>query len=333
MATDRDIILAGDIGGTKTLLQLVECRGGNRRALTEARFESGAYSGLEAIVREFLEAQGLRRERPGAACFGVAGPVSGGCAKITNLPWRIEADALGRAFDIPKVALINDFVAAASGIEGLVAEDLAVLQSGTAQEHGPRAVIGAGTGLGEGYLVWQGDHYRAYPSEGGHADFAPRDERQIGLLRDLTAKFGRVSYERVVSGQGLAEIYAYLRDSGAASESATLARAIEAGDPAAAVSHAALEDGDALAGLALDMFVDIYGAQAGNLALTVLATGGVYVAGGIAPKIIGKLREGGFIRAFSAKGRFSDMLAGIPVQVVLNPKVGLIGAARVADRL
>ncbi len=331
MASNTEIILAGDIGGTKTLLQLAEFSGGRCDVIDERRFDSAAYAGLGPMIKDFLAARG--GVAPRSACFGVAGRVSGRTADITNLAWRIDADAVAREFRIPKVALINDFVAAASGIEALTAADLAVLQAGEPEERGPRAVIGAGTGLGEGYMVWQGDHYRAFPSEGGHADFAPTDERQIGLLRFLRRKFARASYERVLAGQGLVDIYAFLRDAGAAPESAAVLRAMLSDDPAAVISHAALDESDMLAEQALDMFVDIYGAQAGNLALTVLATGGVYVAGGIAPKIVDKLRQGGFMRAFVDKGRFSGLLARVPVQVVLNARVGLLGAALVAGRL
>lgn len=321
------ILLAGDIGGTKTLLRLSE--GG--RAIAEQRFESVAYAGLEPIIAEFL------RDCPpraiAAACFGVAGPVEGGQAKITNLPWRIDAAAIAAEFGIPQVRLINDFQAVAYGIEALGSDDLLTLQAGAPLEYGVRAVIGAGTGLGEGFMVWQGGQYEALPSEGSHVDFAPADMRQAELLRYLAARFGHVSYERLVSGPGLANIFDFLRDSEEGGASSELLAAVKEGDPSAAISRFALAGNDRLATEALDLFIRIYGAEAGNLALKVLAHGGVYVAGGIAPQIIEKLKDGRFLKAFADKGRYAELLATIPVYVVLNPNVGLMGAERVAGRL
>lgn len=324
--------LAGDIGGTKTLLRLFEAGEGGSRTLLERHFDSRSHAGLNRIVAEFL------RDFPSVslrgACFGVAGPVSGDQARVTNLPWLIEAGAIGSEFDIPLVRLINDFQAVAYGIDALERSDLAVLQAGEPAEHGVRAVIGAGTGLGEGFMVWQGDHYEAMPSEGSHADFAPVDALQMRLLDYLAACHGHVSYERLVSGPGLVSIYQFLRDGEkGAEESPELRLAMLEGDPAAAISRFALERRDSLASAALDLFVNVYGAEAGNLALKVLARGGVYVAGGIAPKILEKLKDGVFMRAFAAKGRFAALLSTIPVCVVLNPKVGLLGAAQVAGRL
>ncbi|HUX65007.1 glucokinase [Sulfuricella sp.] len=320
-------LLAGDIGGTKTLLRLSE----EGRVLTERRFESAAYAGLEPIIAEFL------RDCPShsiaSACFGVAGPVDGGQANITNLPWRIDAAAIAAEFGITQVQLINDFQAVAYGIEALGADDLLTLQAGVPLERGVRAVIGAGTGLGEGFMVWQGDHYEALPSEGSHADFAPADMWQAELLRYLAARFGHVSYERLASGPGLANIFNFLCDSEEGRASQELLAAIREGDPSAAISRFALAGNDRLAAEALDLFIRIYGAEAGNLALKVLARGGVYVAGGIAPQIIEKLKDGRFLKAFADKGRYAELLATIPVHVVLNPNVGLMGAERVAGRL
>lgn len=316
-------LLAGDIGGTNTRLRLSR----DGAVLREQRYDSAAFPGLEAMLAGFLG-----NDRPASACFGVAGPVQGRMAKITNLPWQIDADTIRMQFAISAVTLINDFQAVAYGIEALEASDLLTLQAGQAQEHGPRAVIGAGTGLGEGYLVWQGDGYQALPSEGSHADFAPADELQVELWRHLARHFGHVSWERVVSGPGLAAIYKFLRQRGEFAESPELATAMRDGDPSAAVSEYALQRNDALALAALDMFVSAYGAEAGNLALKILATGGVYVAGGIASKIAAHLKAGGFMRMFLAKGRFADLLASIPVHVVLNPQVGLLGAEVVARK-
>lgn len=327
----RKTLLAGDIGGTKTLLQLSEIVDGSRYVLLEKHFDSASYASLNRIIAEFM--YGLPSDNLHAACFGVAGPVAGDQASITNLPWLIEAAAIGAEFSIPHVRLINDFQAVAYGIDALEAGDLAVLQAGQAVTHGVRAVIGAGTGLGEGFMVWQGN-YEAMPSEGSHADFAPVDALQVRLLDYLMTRYDHVSYERLVSGPGLVNIYEFLRDSEkVALESPELRQAMSQGDPAAAISQFALERRDRLASGALDLFVSVYGAEAGNLALKVLARGGVYVAGGIAPKILEKLEDGAFMRAFAAKGRFAALLSSIPVYVVLNAKVGLLGAALVASRI
>lgn len=319
----QQTILAGDIGGTKTWLRL-SCAG---QVLREERFDSAAFDGLVTMIAGFLG-----DAAPESACFGVAGPVRDNSAQITNLPWRIEADEIAAHFAIPRVSLINDFQAVAYGIEALAPGDLLTLQAGQSQEQGPRAVIGAGTGLGEGYLVWQAGAYRARPSEGSHADFAPADELQVELWRWLKKRYGHVSWERVVSGPGLEAIYRFLRERGEMEESSLLAEAMMAGDPSAAISEFALAHRDPLASAALGLFVTAYGAEAGNLALKILASGGVYIAGGIAPKIIERLEEGGFMRAFLNKGRFAGLLATIPVQVVLNPQVGLLGAEVVASR-
>jgi len=326
-------ILAGDIGGTKTLVQIADVDVGQCDVVLEQRFESARYSDFSALLHEFLEAATGLTPQAEAACFGVAGPVTGDSARVTNLPWQLDAVAIGKHFGIPRVRLINDFQAVGYGIEALAPDDLRVLQAGKPRPHGPRAVIGAGTGLGEGLLVWQGGRYEMVASEGGHVDFAPLDELQWELLHHLMQQFEHVSYDRIVCGSGLVRIYEFLRarpDSGATPE---LHRAMQGGDPAAAISQAALHGADPLARQALDLFVQIYGAQTGNLALTAVATGGVFVAGGIAPKIIDKLTDGDFIRAFTRKGRMSDLLATIPVQVVLNPRVGLLGAALAASRL
>jgi len=324
----KKIFLAGDIGGTKTLLRLFETGGG---VLAERRFDSAAFTSLEQVVAAFLS--DFPSISLAAACFGVAGPVEGGRAKITNLPWQIDEASIAAEFHIPQVRLINDFQAVAYGIEALESQDLATLQAGAPQECGVRAVIGAGTGLGEGFMVWQGDYYAAFPSEGSHADFAPVDALQIELQRCLAARYGHVSYERLLSGPGLVNIFEFLRNSRGQQATSELQSAMKAGDPAAAISDFAIGGKDDLAVSALDLFARIYGAEAGNLALKVLARGGVYIAGGIAPQIMGKLEDGEFLRAFADKGRFAGLLGDIPVHVVLNPKVGLMGAARVAERI
>lgn len=303
------LVLAGDIGGTKTLLLLAEADG--LRTVKEERFENRDYPDFSSILARFLGS-----ERPTAACFAVAGPVSDNRADMTNLPWSLDGHALEKELGFP-VRLINDFEAVGYGIDALADADLETLQTGQPQPQGVRAVLGAGTGLGEGFMVWQGNGYQVFPSEGSHADFAPADERQEGLLHYLREKYGHVSWERVVSGPGLVEIYACLGGGEA--------------DPAV-IAEAALAGKDAVAVDALDLFVSAYGAEAGNLALKLLPRGGLYVAGGIAPKILPKMKEGGFMEAFLAKGRFAGLLATIPVHVVKNPNVGLLGAALAARR-
>ncbi|MBU1690048.1 MAG: glucokinase [Gammaproteobacteria bacterium] len=324
----KKTLLAGDIGGTKTLLQIFESGGG---VLAERRFDSASYASLNQIIAAFLS--DFPVASLAAACFGVAGPVEAGRANITNLPWQIEEASIVAEFHIPQVRLINDFQAVAYGIEALESQDLATLQDGAPQQGGVRAVIGAGTGLGEGFMVWQGSYYEAFPSEGSHVDFAPTDALQIELLRYLAARYGHVSYERLVSGPGLVNIFEFLSESRGLQATAELQSAMKAGDPAAAISDSAMGGKDDLAVAALDLFVRVYGAEAGNLALKVLAHGGVYIAGGIAPQIMGKLENGEFLHVFCDKGRFAGLLGNIPVHVVLNPKVGLMGAARVAERI
>jgi len=324
-------VLAGDIGGTKVLLQLAEFEHSECRVIAEQRFESAAYDGLLPLVREFLRTNA--DVVPDAACFGIAGPISdtpeGQIARVTNLPWIVESATFVKELRIPRVRLINDFQAIGYGIEMLPPQDLVALQAGAAQSQAPCAVVGAGTGLGQALLVWQSDHYEAVATEGGHVDFAPTDELQIELLHYLRERHGRVSYERVLSGPGIVNLYSFYISGG-------LPAAVDllhAEDPAAAIAAAALQNSDAAAAAALDLFVKIYGAHAGNVGLSYLATGGVYIAGGIAPKILPALRDGSFTRAFADKGRMSALLAAIPVYVVTNERVGLLGAARAASRL
>lgn len=331
-------VLAGDIGGTTTRLAVAESDGRQLRKLVAQRYESRAWPGLVEIAREFLvtfpeSAAGIE-----AACFAVAGPVledeSGERAKVTNLPWQLDSRTLAQALGIARLRLINDFQGVGYGIEALAPQDLVTLQAGTARARGTRAVLGAGTGLGQGLLVWCQGRYEALATEGGHVDFAPADELQIELLRELRPKYERVSVERVLSGPGLAEIYRFLaaRDRGGGAAAVAEPKTALPPDPAA-VSQAALEASDPIAVAALDLFVRIYGAQAGNLALAVMATGGVYLAGGIAPKIIAKLQDGAFLEAFNNKGRLRAITHAIPVHVIMNPEVGLLGAALAATRL
>ncbi|MDA8384204.1 MAG: glucokinase [Betaproteobacteria bacterium] len=324
------LVLAGDVGGTKTLLQVGEVVEGGRGlvGVREQRFENAAYDSLAAIVSTFLAA-GALPGRIAAACFAVAGPVSGTRVKLTNLPWEIDAPALAEGCGIPDVRLVNDFEAVGHGVDWLGPDDLVSLQAGRGEAHGHRVVLGAGTGLGVCFLISNQSAYQVVPTEAGHADFGPVGEPQVGLLRFLQAEFGTVSYERVLSGPGLVNIYRYLL-SLVHEKPRAGADLLGQPDPAMAIAEGALNHSSVQAAWALDLFSEIYGAQAGNLALTLMARGGVYIAGGIAPKMLPKLQEGAFMRAFRNKGRFSALMHSFPVQVIRNERVGLIGAGRVA---
>ncbi len=329
-------ILAGDIGGTKTLLQATQITAGTHHVLKEQRFSSHAFSHVIPMVHEFLADMPPIQ----AACFGVAGPINTSPqrqrAQVTNLPWHLDSNILSKALNIADILLINDFQAVGYGIEGLSEEnDFAVIQPGNPQHHGVKAVLGAGTGLGSGYLVWQNDHYQVMSSEGGHTDFAPTDAEQIKLLQYLLTKYPHVSYERILSGSGLVNLYEFVRNQPQnVGKPSLLETEIASGiDAPAVISTYGLQQKDQLAQHALHLFVKIYGAKAGNLALSSLATGGLYIAGGIAPKIADTLKDGTFIHSFNDKGRMQALLGNIPVKIILNPKVGLIGAVMAASRL
>ncbi|MCA1629236.1 MAG: glucokinase [Acidobacteria bacterium] len=327
------MILAGDIGGTKTNLALFEARDGNLSApRAQASFASAGYETPEAILREYLAGQ--PRVRVETACFGVAGPVVSDEVSATNLAWKVARSSLSDALGVSRVHLINDLEATAYGIDALAPHQLFTLNEGTGEAVGNRALIAAGTGLGTSAIFWDGARYRPVPSEGGHVDFAPRNETEVGLFRHLQKRFGaHISYERVLSGPGLVNVYEFLRDAGQFKESELLTDEIaRAGDAAAVVSAAALAGRSELCVRALDLFVDVYGAAAGNLALLLKATGGLYVGGGIAPKILDKLKDGAFVRAFSEKGRMSGLAASFPVRVILDEKTALYGAARYAQQ-
>lgn len=323
-------VLAGDVGGTNARLAVVEVADGEAVVRRQQTYPSAQYPGLAPIVRAFCGEVGTRPER---ACIGMACPVVADECRATNLPWTVDARALGADVGIQRVAVINDFRAVGYGLAFLDPVDLVTLQRGEPKERAPIALIGAGTGLGEAFLLWCGDRYEVFSSEGGHGDFAPRDEREAGLARFLQQQYGHASRERVVSGPGIAQAYRYLTTTGVAPEQAAVRAELEREDPAAVITRHALAGTDPLSQLALDLFVTAFGAQAGNLALTVLARGGVYLAGGIAPRIVPKLGAGGFLRAFRDKGRMSDFLTKVPVYVITNPQVGLLGAAAVAARL
>ncbi|MGJ3248709.1 MAG: glucokinase [Elainellaceae cyanobacterium] len=349
------LLLAGDIGGTKTILRLVDAEenstaaGAALKTLYEDRYSSPDYPDLAPIVRKFLkdaaDATGIS-SHPKNACFAIAGPVVKNTSSLTNLSWRLDGDRLKDQLNLTNVALINDFAAVGYGVLGLRDDDLRVLQKATSRPDAPIAVIGAGTGLGEGFLIPNGrSGYNVFPSEGGHADFAPRSQLEFQLLNYLLDKFKitRISVERVVSGQGIVAIYQFLRDRETASESPPVADVIRTWerqtgqektvDPAAVISKAAADGSDHLSEQAMNMFAEAYGAEAGNLALKLLPHGGLFIAGGIAAKNLELIESGGFMRAFADKGRVSSLLEDIPVQIVLNPKVGLIGAALYAAKL
>jgi len=324
-----DCILAADIGGTKTLFQLSSEQG---EILFEKEYVSQQFASFDLVLAGFLSQDQVTSHRIHSACFAVAGPVSGRDANVTNLPWTLNADALASQFELEHVHLCNDFEAVAYGIACLGDEDIFTLQEGEEDTQAPRAIIGAGTGLGQALLLPDGDNWKVVATEGGHTDFAPTDRQQTLLLEHLIERFGHVSYERVVSGVGLVTIYEFLRAYQQCDENPTLRQAMMNNDAGAAISQFALEHEDPLATEALDMFIQIYGAQAGNLALTVSPKGGVYLAGGIAAKNIERFKNGLFIQAFNAKGRMQPLMERIPVRIVLQPKVGLLGARLLAKQ-
>jgi len=309
----RRFVLGGDIGGTKTLLAIAALAGGGLELVCERRYADRDFPAFADLLRTFRDEAGIAVER---ACLGVAGPVEGRRVAVTNFPWEIDAAALEAILGAP-VALANDFVAAAHGIDLLRPEDIATLQAGEPEPHGPQVVIGAGTGLGVAYRVWQGDRYAVIGGEGGHAGFAPADERQARLWAALHAELGRVGVEQIVSGPGLARIHDFLR----------------AGRGRALAPDEIASSADPLARAAVDLFLECFGAEAGDHALAILARGGVFLAGGIAPKLLPQLRSGPFLAAFGAKGEHARLAAGFPVRVVTEERLGLLGAARIAAGL
>jgi glucokinase len=321
------MIIAGDIGGTKTNVALFDgCKGRIGRIAVQQSFPSGKYDSLEAILAEFVSTH--KPETITHACFGVAGPVVGGRVEATNLVWTVSDEKLAKTLGVPSVLLINDLEATAYGIDELRPEQLYTLNEGAGERRGHRALIAAGTGLGMAAIYFDGEHYHPMSSEGGHMDFAPRNEREFEMLTYMRGKLGgRVSYERFLSGLGLFNIFSFLRDSGYGEEPEWLAEEIRSGDKSAAVSRAGMSGKSELAAQALAMFVELYGAMAGNLALILKPLGGLYVGGGIAPKILDKLKDGTFLRNYGDKGRMSGLAQSIPVRVILDDKTALYGAA------
>jgi glucokinase len=327
-------LLAGDIGGTKTVLALYGIGPAGPSAICEERYASRDFDSFDTVLAAFLESCG----RPGvaAACIDVAGPVVDGRCHPTNLPWALDEIELTAALGGARVKLLNDLEATAFGMLHLPPSDVVTLNEGTRPAgRGHVAVIAAGTGLGEAYLIWDGRSHLPLASEGGHADFAPRNEEEMDLLRYLRAKVGgRVSAERVLSGPGVYEIYSFLRDSGREQEPEWLRGELaRGGDPSAIVSRAASERSETICVRTMNLFSELYGAEAGNMALQALSYGGVFVGGGIAPKNIDVLRNGSFLRGFTDKGRFSEMLRSLPVKVSLEPNAALLGSVSYAARL
>jgi glucokinase len=321
----KNLVLAGDIGGTKTNLALYSVHGGKLRSESMNTFPSKNYPGLGPVLDDFLA--GMHHPID-SACFGIAGPVVDGKVKTPNLPWMVDTAESRQALKLDSVTLLNDLEAGAYGILTLENDEFYTLNEGTMRYSGNKALIAAGTGLGQAILYDDSRHFHPLASEGGHADFAPRNELEIELLRNLISRFGHVSYERVVSGPGIANVYRFLKEVRGLEEPPWLAeRFAAADDPSAVISKAALANEAAICSEALNLFVSVYGAEAGNLALRAKSVRGLYVGGGIAPKILEKLKDGTFMRAFVDKGRYTDLLTGIPVQVVLNQQAALRGAA------
>ena len=321
------MILAGDIGGTNARLAYFQPQNGHLQLVSERVFPSREHKEFGEIVARFVDDSGTH---PEAACFGIAGPVRNGRVETSNLPWIIEQSRLAKQIHLPATLLINDLEASAWGIGALTSTDLVALNQVSGAAVGNQAVIAPGTGLGEAGLFWDGVRHHVFACEGGHTDFAPQDELQIELLRFLKARFGHVSYERILSGPGLVNGYEFLRDEQREKESPELAAAMKQGDAAAAISRAAMAGTDPLAEQALDLWIRVYGAEAANLTLKAMSTGGLFLAGGISPKILPKLQGPLFMQAFLDKGRMRPLVESIPVRVVTNDKAGLLGAARCA---
>lgn len=317
-------ILCGDIGGTKTRLALAAVEGERVRLCVEQTYVSTRYADFADLLDEFLAAHGARHP---SAVFGVAGPVANGVVQTTNLPWRLDAAQLVARFGFAHCALLNDLEATAWGLSALDEEDFLTLQAGAPDARGNQAVIAAGTGLGEAGLFWDGGRHRPWASEGGHATFSPRTAREIALAGELNARYGHVSWERVVSGMALPELYRFLAREESACVPDWLAADLTGSGASAAISRAALEGHDALCVETLEWFASLYGAEAGNLALKTMSRGGLYVGGGIAPKILPFLQQGDFLAAFLDKGRMRPLLEAMPVKVILNDRAALLGPA------
>jgi len=325
----KNAILAVDIGGTKTLFQLSNEQD---HIILETEYVSQNFSSFDLVLTAFLQQKELADYAVSRACFAVSGPVTGRDATVTNLPWELNADSLANDFSISHVHLCNDFEAVGYGISCLADDEIIILQKGKPIKGAPRAVIGAGTGLGQALLLPDGEHWKVVATEGGHTDFSPTNTLQIALLSYLMTQFEHVSHERIVSGVGLVSIYDFLCDYHRCDHNKELHDAMKNADPAAIISHYALEGHDDIASEALDLFVQIYGSQAGNLALTVLPRAGLYIAGGIAEKNLSRFQNGQFIEHFVAKGKMKSLMMTLPIYLILQAKVGLMGARILAQR-
>jgi glucokinase len=320
------MLIAGDIGATTTRLALVSSEAGPRKFVAEQEFHTADYKGLQPVVEAFLANTGGRAE---CACFDVAGPVIAGRAHLTNLPWEFDEAALCRGLKLRRVKLLNDLHAIAHAVPHLLPEEMAIINPGAAVEHSAIAVLAPGTGLGEAFLIWGGANYIACSSEGGHADFGPTNPTQVGLLAFLTARYRHAAYERVCAGSAMPDVYDYLRSLDPAAERPAFAALLQAArDRTPPILEAALNDAanNPLAAQTLRIVIDIWGAEAGNLALKVLSTAGVYLAGGLPPRLLPQLGDGAFMQAFAAKGRFAELLRAIPVRVI-TVNAALLGAA------
>jgi glucokinase len=326
------MILAGDIGGTKVHLALYSFAGGRLKVVRDERFSAHEFATLDGVVESFLGDETVERGEIVAACFGCPGPLRDGHLKLTNLPWTLDARELARSLGIEHIFLINDLEANGYGIPELAPESVLTLQEGDAAAVGNRGLIAAGTGLGEALLIWDGNAHRPSASEGGHCDFAARTDREIALLKYLRHKLpGRVSWERVVSGLGIQNIYTYLRDVEKMDEPTWLRKRMTSEDPNALIGECAEDGSSDLCRETMQTFVAAYGAETGNIALKVLALGGMYLGGGIAPKSLKTLTSGGFMQAFLDKGRLSSLMESIPVRVILDESCALLGAAAYAE--
>ncbi len=318
-------VLVGDIGGTKTVLAVAECRGDRIQVTSSRRFASGEHASLEAIARAYLE-EG-HSDLDGAA-LAVAGPVVAGRSETTNLPWVLDSGDLARGLGLPTVRLLNDLEAVAWGVPALAQDDFAVLHPGEDSATGNACVVAAGTGLGQAGMYWDGERHHPFATEGGHSDFAPSDAHEMALFEHLRARFGHVSWERLVSGQGIVLIHDFLTSAAGDPVPDWLQQAMRDGDPAAAIAQAADKGRCAHCAQTMALFLRLYGREAGNMALKQMALGGVYLGGGIAPKHLAALRSGPFLEAFFDKGRMRPLMRRMPVKVILAPEAPLYGAAR-----
>ena len=324
-------VLAGDIGGTHSRLALFRVENQQLECLLEANYASQEWPSLESLLEQFVSDHSLQCRN---ACFGIAGPIRKGVCDVTSLPWLVDSRQLKQKFGFLQFDLINDLEANGWGISALSDDDFCELNPGTQNPTGNRSIISAGTGLGQAGLYWDGEQYRPFASEGGHADFSPGNEIEFALFLHLSRQYGHVSWERVVSGPGLVDIHQFLCSYHKQPVSEQLAIEMNRNDPAAVISQQALNGTDSLYQAALDLWVSCYAAEAGNHALKIMATGGVYLGGGIAPKILPKLQQPEFITTFCAKGRMQELMQSMPVRVILNPRTALFGPALfLADKM